>query len=417
MISLQLIVISVSCIFLSRVSSFLLLFYAILSLYTIVPQIGYIYFPELSMAMDAYFGQSIISSFQIFFLSNLIVVPLALYLSSKFKLSSGLSFRFSGFPGKSFFWLVYILYFCSMWIIFILNSQNINYETASASGGETFFIYVFPIMNKLGIGLAVLSYAYKDLSSYHRLLSFFVIGTIIFFAFKMGARVDLISLIVGIIFLNLGTRKLRFKDFIKAMLIFPVLFFVLLFIEASRNEMNVLEMGISIQDILAKDYLAPGHTIFGLIYHNYINPVGQLISNFVNSFPGLSRIIPGDFPLLSETVGGMISDGSIVISKSQGYAFHILGEGYVFMGMWGAIYNFVAILFNFSILQFFKNSLDPKSQTVFIALVVTLFFPLVRSQYSYFVEFYFIYLIPLMILHFLFYSNTYKYLIGDNNGT
>ena len=417
MILLQLFVIGVSCVFLSRVSSFLLLFYAILSLYTIVPQIGYIYFPELSVAMDAYFGQSIISSFQIFFLSNLIVVPLALYLSSKLKLSSGLAFRFSGFPGKSFFWLLYIFYFCSMWIIFIFNNQDINYATSSLSGGASIFIYLFPIMNKFGIGLAVLSYAYKDLSSYHRFLSFFVIGTIIFFAFKLGARVDLISLIIGIIFINLGTRRLYFRDFIKGVLIFPALVIVLLIIEANRNATDIIAMGLSIQDFIAKDYLGPGHTIFVLIYHNYINPVGQLISNIVNSFPGLSRILPGEFPLLSETVGGMISDGSIVISKSQGYAFHILGEGYVFMGMWGAIYNFVAILFNFSILQFFKNSLDPKSQTVFIALVVTLFFPLVRSQYSYFFEFYFIYLIPLMLLHFLFYSNTYKHLAGDNNGT
>ena len=417
MILLQLFVVIMSCIFLSRVSVFLLLFYGILSLYAIVPQVGYVYFPELSMAMDAYFGKSIIKPFQIFFLSNLIVVPLALYLSTKFKFSSGFSFRFSGFPGKSFFWVVYIFYFCSMWMIFILNIQYINYETASASGGETFFIYVFPIMNKLGIGLAVLSYAYRNLGYFYRCLSFFVIATIIFFSFRLGARVDVISLFIGIIILNIGNRRLFFRDYVKVIFIIPIGFFLLLLIEANRNEMNILAMSLSIQDIIAKDYLGPGHTVFGLIYYEYVNPFGQLISNIVNSFPGLTRILSGDFQMLSEIIGNMINDGKVTISKTKGYAFYLLGEGYVFMGMWGAIYNFLAILFNFSIIQFFTNSLDQKNKKIFMALVATLFFPIVRSQYSYFFEFYFIYLIPLMVLNFLFYSSTYNYLKGDANGT
>ena len=44
------------------------------------------------------------------------------------------------------------------------------------------FIYVFPIINQLGIGLAVLSYAYRNLGYFYRCLSFFVIATIIFFS-------------------------------------------------------------------------------------------------------------------------------------------------------------------------------------------------------------------------------------------
>ena len=259
-------------------------------LYAIVPQVGYVYFPELSMAMDAYFGKSIIKPFQIFFLSNLIVVPLALYLSTKFKFSSGFSFRFSGFPGKSLFWVVYIFYFCSMWMIFILNIQYINYETASASGGETFFIYVFPIMNKLGIGLAVLSYAYRNLGYFYRCLSFFVIATIIFFSFRLGARVDVISLFIGIIILNIGNRRLFFRDYVKVIFIIPIGFFLLLLIEANRNDEHIA-MSLSIQDIIAKDYLGPGHTVFGLIYYEYVNPFGQLISNIVNSFPANKNFI------------------------------------------------------------------------------------------------------------------------------
>ena len=78
------------------------------------------------------------------------------------------------------------------------------------------------------------------------------------------------------------------------------------------------------------------------------------------------------------------------------------------MGMW-ELYIILAILFNFSIIQFYKFTRS-KNKKIFMALVATLFFPIVRSQYSYFFEFYFIYLIPFMVLNFLFYSSTYNYL-------
>ena len=69
-------------------------------MYSIIPQIGYEYFPELSIGIGAYFGESIINSYQIFFLTNLAIIPIALYLSSRVTISFGLKFRLQRFPNR-----------------------------------------------------------------------------------------------------------------------------------------------------------------------------------------------------------------------------------------------------------------------------------------------------------------------------
>ena len=83
---------------------------------------------------------------------------------------------------------------------------------------------------------------------------------------------------------------------------------------------------------------------------------------FLNSFPALPRLVPGEYPLLSETIGSMTSNGLVQMGRTQGYAFHLLGEGFIIMGMWGALYNFLALLFSFSFYKFLTNSLDPKGK-------------------------------------------------------
>ena len=158
MIILQLTIAIFWCIFLARTSNLLLFFYAALALYSIVPQVGYEYFPELSIMLGAYFGESIISSVNLFFLSNLTLIPLALYLSTKVTWSLGYSLSFKGFPSMTAYWIFYGIYFGSMWLIYLIFSSQINYATASSSGGDNAIIYMFPIMNKIGIGFDHLSF-------------------------------------------------------------------------------------------------------------------------------------------------------------------------------------------------------------------------------------------------------------------
>tara|TARA_A100001015_G_scaffold244688_1_gene280302 strand:- start:1409 stop:2656 length:1248 start_codon:yes stop_codon:yes gene_type:complete len=405
MILTQIIVVAVWSMFLVRVSPSAAIFYVVLAIYSIIPQVGYEYFPELSMAIGAYFGQGIITSYQIFFLTNLAIIPFALYLSSRITLSFGLKFRLQRFSGRLALRIFFSLYFGSMWLIFLENINSINYTISSASGGETFSVSIFPILNKFGLGLAVLVYAYRNLDKELRLISYIAVLSELFFAFKLGARVDIVCLFVGLALLHLGDRRLRGADIIYAILIMPFIFSFMIVVEAARNQVSFSETGLALQDLLAKDYFGPGHTVFGLIYYQHVEPLEQVVSNAVNSFPGLHRVFLDDFPLLSERVGSMISDGSIIISRTQGYAFHILGEGYVFMGMWGAVYNFLALLASFSFFQVYANSLSSRGKTIFIALVGTIIFPLIRSQFVYFPRFFIIYLLPIMFLHFLFFSN------------
>ena len=405
MILTQLLIVFFWSSILLRVSNSLLLFYLVLALYSIIPQIGYIYFPELSVAIDAYFGEFIVQKFQFFFLLNLAVIPIAFYLSSKITITAGYSLNIKGFSGIIFFWFFCLAFLFFMWTNYFFNKESLNYATASAASSSSIMVFIFPILNKIGIGLAILSFAHRQHSTENQLLSYFFIFSIVIFSFTIGARVDILSLAMGLLVLTLLKRKLNFVDAIKIIFIIPFVFILLLFVEASRNEMSILEIGFTLQDFLSKDFLGPGHTVFGLIYFDYINPLDQFVNGLMNSLPGLPRLIPGSFPLLSETVGAMISEGKINISRTQGYAFHLLGEGYVFMGMWGFVFNFLAFFVNLSIFKIFQNSFDSKGQEVFAALFATLIFPLVRAQFSYFLELFFSYLVPIMILHFLFCSN------------
>lgn len=408
MILAQIVVIALWCMFLIRVSPLLTIFYVVLAIYSIIPQLGYEYFPELSIAIGAYFGSSIITSYQLFFLTNLATIPFALYLSSRITLSFGLKFRLQRFPGRLALRIFFSLYFGSMWLILIENFDSINYATSSASGGEAFAVYIFPILNKFALGLVVLVYAYRNLDKELRLISYIAVISECLFAFKLGARVDIICLFVGLALLHLGDRRLRGTDLTYAILIMPFIFSVMIAVEAARNQVSFFETGFTIGDLLAKDYYGPGHTVFGLIYYQHIVPLELVVSNAVNSFPGLSRVFLDDFPLLAERVGSMISDGTMTISRTQGYAFHILGEGYVFMGIWGAAYNCLALLASFSFFQIYSNSLSSRGKTIFIALIGTIIFPLIRSQFVYVPRFFIIYLLPIMFLHFLFFSNSYS---------
>lgn len=405
MIILQLTIAIFWCIFLARTSNLLLFFYAALALYSIVPQVGYEYFPELSIMLGAYFGESIISSVNLFFLSNLTLIPLALYLSTKVTWSLGYSLSFKGFPSMTAYWIFYGIYFGSMWLIYLIFSSQINYATASSSGGDNAIIYMFPIMNKIGIGLIILAFAYKEFSSLYKMLSYFLILSSIFFSFKLGARVDVLSLFMGLLMLHVVNRKFTHLEILRGLLLVPFVFLILTGIEAGRSQSSIFQMSFAIEDIIANDYLAPGHTIYSLIHFQYIDPAGQLLSGFLNSFPALPRLVPGEYPLLSETIGSMTSNGLVQMGRTQGYAFHLLGEGFIIMGMWGALYNFLALLFSFSFYKFLTNSLDPKGKEIFVALIATIIFPLIRSQYSYFLEFLFTYLMPIIFLHLLFYSN------------
>ena len=405
MILLQIIIATLWSIFLLRVSSLLGIFYVVLAMYSIIPQIGYEYFTELSIGLGAYFGESIINSYHIFFLTNLAIIPFALYLSSRVTLSFSLKFRLQRFPNRLALKIFFSLYFGWMWLIFLGNLESINYIISSASGGDTFSVYIFPILNKFGLGLSILVYAYRHLDKEIRLISYISIFSVCVFAFKLGARTDILCLLVGLAILHLGDSKIRLTYLIYAGLMMPLVFSLMILIEAVRNQIGFFQMGLSLQDILAKDYFGPGHTVFGLIYLQYVEPMELIVSNAVNTLPGLRRVLSGDFPLLAEKVGLMITDGARTISRTQGYAFHILGEGYFFMGMWGVVYNFFGFLISFIFYQIYLNSLSSRGKIIFIALVASIIFPLVRSQFVYFPRFFIIYLLPIMFLHFLFFSN------------
>jgi hypothetical protein len=152
-------------------------------------------------------------------------------------------------------------------------------------------------------------------------------------------------------------------------------------VQTPRFDRSLVELA------LLQDFYPPAHILFASFHLDYINPLMALKSNIANSLAFL------DVPYLQQPITEMFSPNSV--TRSTGYAFYIFTEGYLFMGSLGFIYNGLVLTFLLSIWRKYADTNNGSFNRVLLALMGTMLINLSRGQSSYFIRYFYSYLLPL----------------------
>lgn len=393
--------------------------YYFLFIYSIFSQIGYCFFPELSIIIHAYFGKKYYYSFYYFnFLSFLFTFLIFRLLHFKMQRIKQISIR--KINNKSPFYLflfVMIIYFSYLIIFFFVNYNEISYATVSDPDFiniHGIFFKIFSYFFKILVPLSVLFYGQYRFKDFYKSISFmskpmilylFLISIILLFIIsnKNGSRTDLVALMCGIVILELKIGITKKK--ILKLIAFPILLLLFLIILENTRESKTdfdIEIGL-IEKLLLKDYYSPAHMLYTVLNFNFVDPVFVIKSNFANSFFALN------VDYLQIPITELINPG--IASRSQGYAFYLFTEGYMFMGFMGFLYNAIILFCGIYLWFLFYNVNNKYFSIIIMSLFSTQIVNIARGQSSYFVKDIFTYIIPMIIIFFLSSGLFYNLLI------
>ena len=380
-----------------------------LYVYTIFAQIGYAYFPELSMLEGAYFGPQLFYDYWIFmFFSFVFSFLLYKKFNSKYEKKAVYSVSLASRNyGEYFFFLIVILLFITLNLYLFKNKGLFGYGGGKTMGGPWFGIgflvyqtctfILFTLfrdksnrVNKriLSFILFILSFLfYLQISvsagSRSHILYFFIACAIhelspIIYTIKYGKRKVFIILISSIVLLNFlsSLRSIRNHG-----------------TETSFSSIYNFDSGDSKNSdddlssiILLQDYYLPSHTLFVSMNYKIIDPIEVFKSNFANS------LILFNYPFLTTTI--LVRGLGIDNDRGVGWAYHYFVEGYNAFGMLGIFYN--ALLWNLMMILWIRltqsnNSNHNKAMHALIALIIAL---TMKGQTAAFIKFYWLILLP-----------------------
>jgi hypothetical protein len=388
-----------------------------LYIYTIFAQIGYAYFPELSMFVDAYFGPNLFYKYWAFMFFSF-VFSFLLYKKFNFKVVK--RYVYSVKPasknyGEYFFFLIVITLYLMLNLYFYNNRVLFGYGGGQTMGSPwfgigflvfqtcTFILYMLFRDKSNRINKRVFSFIvfilcflfYLQISvaagSRSHILYFFIACAIyelspIINTIKYKKRKVFMVLVSGIVVLNfLSTlRLIRNQNQQKGQ---DTNFSSLSNFDSSDS--NNLDENLS-SAILLQDYYLPSHTLFISLNHKIIDPIEVVKSNFANSFIGF------DYPFLTNTImeRGLGFDNV----RGVGWAYHYFVEGYNAMGLNGVFYN--ALFWNLCMILWVRltrsnNKKHNKSMLAILALIIALS---VKGQTATFIRFYWLILLPALAL-------------------
>jgi hypothetical protein len=196
---------------------------------------------------------------------------------------------------------------------------------------------------------------------------------------------------------------LNFKKIMGLIIGSTIALVFMLILEKTRLQGNIEENDFDfVQKLLLKDYYAPAHMLYTVIHYDFIDPLFVLYSNFSNSFVLLN------VDYLQIPVTELIAPG--VANRSQGYAFYLFSEGYMFMGFMGFIYNGLMLMTGLSVWFTFYNTKNKYFNYLVFSLLSTQIANLARGQSSYFYKDIFVFLFPMLVIIFLSSGLRYKFL-------
>lgn len=377
-----------------------------ISLYTLVPLFLYEKFPEYSILIGAYTGNSGLAQIHAYvFLYNATYLFLVLLVPRKLRWKS-IDFTSMGLSKLVDLSVVVVLLF--LLASFIILENEINYLSVQVaenlSMGAKFFVMSVKLYPMILLAFIVgRAYGHVNISKSIIVLSLCIF---VYFCIIMGNRVDIAAFLLGFIYIFSYSKKTIFKlkYIINGIFIGSICLFIFAIIEQARGGSNVSTMTISLERFIFQDYFAPFHVFIAAVNKNYIDPLLVLASNFGNLIPGITLIFDEPKPYITEVVSQFIN-GHVIVGRTQGFASHIYLEGWVTMGFLGFFYsafmNFMLVNFVISISQRLPHDLG----IILIGLWGMCILPIIRSQSVVALRYLLVYIPFILAIYLLFRRN------------
>jgi len=383
-----------------------------LYIYTIFAQIGYAYFPELSIFINAYFGPMLFYKYWAFMFFSFVFTYL-LYRkwnpkNEKIDVYSVKSTRLNF--GEYFFFLIVILLYLALTIYFYKYRGLFGYGGGSPMGGPWFGIgfWIFTLC------VFILYTLFRDKSNKikKRLFSFVLFLICIVFFLKVaiasGVRSTILYFFIMLAFYELSPIINIIKYQKRKLFIFLACgFFVISMLtilrtlrlqgdeinfssfsnyESSDSKFAVSDQGLAAA-ILLQDWYLPSHTLYISMHYKIIDPIEVFKSNFFNS------MVKFKYPFLSKTIVQRVSSGS-TSERGAGWAYQYFIEGYNAIGLLGVFYN--ALFWNLGMILWFRltQSNKRKHNKAMLSISALIIVLVMRSQTSAFIQFYWLILLP-----------------------
>lgn len=372
--------------------------YALLFLYSVFAFIGYLYMPGLSESILAYFGdQAGYLALYFVFLSMILIFFINFFLyrpKGNHEIEMGFVTNFDKSQNFSIYALTIPYLIISIFIYYLFtNIQNLSWSEAQKEN-ISFSFSVFIGIFKLSVGVLITLYVFireKCFENYRSLIIPFVLYLVIFLyaAVQLGNRTDPAAFIVGVLFLESSRKQLSFKVIFQSIFVIAAAIALLSVIEIFRYDNNYSVASVT-ERIVRNDYFAPAHMLFASIAYGFVDFGEVARSNFSNS------MILQYYPYLQETVTDMFNEG--VATRSAGYAFFVLAEGFIALGFLGVLYNAFVITF-FVRLWNFLGCTDSRFVNLLIkSVLATMCINVVRTQSSQFIKITYTYFLPVMLI-------------------
>tara|TARA_B100001175_G_scaffold205925_1_gene174809 strand:- start:9480 stop:10817 length:1338 start_codon:yes stop_codon:yes gene_type:complete len=390
-----------------------------LYIYTIFAQIGYAYYPELSMFVGAYFGPNLFYKYWLFMFFSFVF---SFLLYKKFNSKNDKRYVYSVRPvsrnygirsgtGEYFFFLIVILLYLTLNLYFFKNRELFGYGGGKTMGGPWF-----------GIGFLVfqtctfiLFTLFRDKSNRinKRIFSFIIFILCLLFYLQIsvaaGSRSHILYFFIACAIYELSpiinTIKYKKRKIFMLLVSGIVVLTFLSTLRTIRNQgtetsfSSIYNFDGSDSEnsdddlssiILLQDYYLPSHTLFVSMNHKIIDPNEVFKSNFANS------LVYFNYPFLTNTI--LLRGLGIDNDRGVGWAYHYFVEGYNAMGLLGVFYN--ALFWNLCMFLWIRltksnNKKHNKSMVAILALIIALS---VKGQTATFIKFYWLILLPALAL-------------------
>lgn len=386
--------------------------YFFLFIYTVFAQIGYAYFPELSILIKAYFGPEIFYDVNLFVSLSFIAYFLCFYFMHRFVIRNPAYEIVHVKPRLSIlFYIAVAAHFFGLALYFAANYDLISYVNASdeAFQDQMGAMYtLFGICFKLSVVVNLVLYFLFRVRlktapkiNRHVVLGLLILEMGLFLAIsvKIGSRTDPLALTIAIVVLELllgrecgriyGINRWKWA---KIILLVAVVLYGLIAVEKARNP-DSDEDGPLAEVILFKDYYAPSHILIAAMALDYVRPWEVIVSNAANALILLKQ------PFLQTTVADLFNPG--VSTRSGSYAFYLFSEGYIAMGWFGFLYNGIVVFAGVALWRRLTNSNNSYYNIFMTSLVATQMANIARSQSAYFLKDIYMVFIPAMLLLFV----------------
>lgn len=381
--------------------------YFMLFIYTIFTQIGYSFFPILSISIKAYFGEEVFVNYWLFVFGSfmLFYILFITLFRNKINLITYRAVKSQSGERIFIFYLSMLLHI--LYTSFYLSSHwsMISYSNASNDiflSNQDFFYFIFMFLFKISVILVLLLYCLYRLKSYdnfifkrNHIALFLALELTIFIliSYKIGSRTDPLALMLGLMTFELKLNKITALKLAKLAIISTLCLGLIVLIEYIRNDYNPANELGALENIILKDYFAPSHILIAAMHFNFIDLYEVLKSNFSNA------LVRMNYPFLQNTVADLFNPGAS--TRSASYAFYIFSEGYIAIGWFGIFYNALVAMLGLSFWRILAQSNCWALNIFTYALISTQLANITRSQSAYFIKIFYMFFIPAMLLFFL----------------